>query len=159
ETALEKSEQILFDIANKKANRDFTSLGDILQEYLEQLSLAREGEGIKYGVPSGYADLDKITAGGFQRSDLIILAARPAMGKAQPLDAKILTEDGWKPMGELQFGDRLASVDGQPSRVAGIFPQGEKQVYRVMFSDGRSTECCDEHLWKVMYRDWEAPRV
>jgi replicative DNA helicase len=81
ETALEKSEQILFDIANKKANRDFTALSDILQEYLEQLSLAREGEGIKYGVPSGYADLDKITAGGFQRSDLVILAARPSMGK------------------------------------------------------------------------------
>ena len=81
ETALEKSEQILFDIANKKANRDFAALGDILQEYLEQLSLAREGEGIKYGVPSGYADLDKLTAGGFQRYDLVILAARPSMGK------------------------------------------------------------------------------
>ena len=81
ETALEKSEQILFDIANKKANRDFTALSDILRDYLEQLSLLREGEGIKYGVPSGYADLDKLTAGGFQRSDLIILAARPSMGK------------------------------------------------------------------------------
>jgi replicative DNA helicase len=81
ETALEKSEQILFDISSKKANRDFAVLGDILQEYLEQLGQLREGEGVKYGVPSGYADLDKITAGGFQRSDLIILAARPAMGK------------------------------------------------------------------------------
>jgi replicative DNA helicase len=81
ETALEKSEQILFDVANKKANRDFAVLSDILRDYLEQLSLLREGEGIKYGVPSGYADLDKVTAGGFQRSDLIILAARPAMGK------------------------------------------------------------------------------
>jgi replicative DNA helicase len=81
ETALEKSEQMLFDIANRRANSDFASLSDILREYLEQLSLAREGEGIKYGVPTGYADLDKLTAGGFQRSDLIILAARPAMGK------------------------------------------------------------------------------
>jgi replicative DNA helicase len=81
ETALEKSEQILFDIANKKANRDFASLSDILRDYLEQLSLLREGEGIKYGVPSGFADLDKLTAGGFQRSDLVILAARPSMGK------------------------------------------------------------------------------
>jgi len=81
ETALEKSEQILFEIASKKANRDFAPLADILRDYLEQLSLLREGEDIKYGVPSGYADLDKLTAGGFQRSDLIILAARPAMGK------------------------------------------------------------------------------
>jgi replicative DNA helicase len=81
ETALEKSEQILFEIASKKANRDFAPLSDILREYLEQLALLREGEGIKYGVPSGFADLDKLTAGGFQRSDLIILAARPSMGK------------------------------------------------------------------------------
>jgi len=159
ETALEKSEQILFEIASKKANRDFAPLSEILRDYLEQLSLLREGEGIKYGVPSGYADLDKLTAGGFQRSDLVILAARPSMGKAQPLDAQVLTEDGWKAMGDLQFGDRLASVDGQPSRVTGIFPQGLKQTYRVTFSDGRSTECCDEHLWKVMYRDWPAPKV
>ena len=81
ETALEKSEQILFDISNKRANSDFSSLSEILREYLEQLSLLREGEGIRYGVPSGFADLDKITSGGFQRSDLIILAARPSMGK------------------------------------------------------------------------------
>jgi replicative DNA helicase len=159
ETALEKSEQILFDVSNKRANRDFASLSDILRDYLEQLSLLNEGEGIKYGVPSGFVDLDKITAGGFQRSDLIILAARPAMGKAQPLDAQILTLDGWRRMGDLHLGDELASVDGRPSRVVGIFPQGERQVSRVTFSDGRSTECCDEHLWKVMYRDWPAPRV
>ncbi|MGE3272569.1 MAG: DnaB-like helicase C-terminal domain-containing protein, partial [Chloroflexota bacterium] len=159
ETALEKSEQILFDVSNKRANSDFAPLSDILRDYLEQLSLLREGEGIKYGVPSGFADLDKMTAGGFQRSDLIILAARPSMGKAQPLDAQVLTDDGWRRMGDLSLGDRLASVDGEPSRVTGIFPQGERQVYRVTFSDGRSTECCDEHLWKVMYRDWPAPRV
>jgi len=81
ETALEKSEQILFDVANRKANSDFASLSDVLREYLDQLALLREGEGIRYGVPSGFADLDKMTAGGFQRSDLIILAARPSMGK------------------------------------------------------------------------------
>jgi replicative DNA helicase len=81
ETALEKSEQILFDVSSKRANRDFAPLSDILREYLEQLSLQDQGEGIKYGVPSGFVDLDKITAGGFQRSDLIILAARPSMGK------------------------------------------------------------------------------
>ena len=45
ETALEKSEQILFEIASKKANRDFAPLSDILRDYLEQLSLLREGEG------------------------------------------------------------------------------------------------------------------
>ncbi len=81
EVALEKSEQILFDVANKRANRDFQPLSEILREYLDQLALLREGEQIRYGVPTGFIDLDKITAGGFQRSDLVILAARPSMGK------------------------------------------------------------------------------
>ncbi|MCC6174320.1 MAG: replicative DNA helicase [Chloroflexi bacterium] len=81
EAALEKSEQILFDAVNRRTDRDFSALGDILRDYLDQLALQREGEGIRYGVPSGFIDLDKITAGGFQRSDLVILAARPSMGK------------------------------------------------------------------------------
>jgi len=81
EVALEKSEQILIDVANKQAHRSFQPLSEVLQEYLDQLALLQEGEQIRYGVPSGFADLDKITAGGFQRSDLVILAARPSMGK------------------------------------------------------------------------------
>jgi replicative DNA helicase len=81
EVALEKSEQILIDVANKRANQSFQPLSEILREYLDQLALLREGEQIRYGVPSGFVDLDKLTAGGFQRSDLIILAARPSMGK------------------------------------------------------------------------------
>ena len=81
EEALEKCEQLLFDVANKKATRDFASLSDILRQYLEELALVREGEAMTYGVPTGFVDLDKITVGGFQRSDLVILAARPSMGK------------------------------------------------------------------------------
>ncbi len=79
--ALEKCEQLLFDVANKKATRDFESLSDILRAYLDELALVREGEGMTYGVPTGFQDLDKITVGGLQRSDLVILAARPSMGK------------------------------------------------------------------------------
>jgi replicative DNA helicase len=62
-------------------------------------------------------------------------------------------------MGALEIGSALASVDGAPSIVTGIFPQGVRQVYRIAFSDGRSTECCAEHLWRIYYRDWAAPRV
>src|SRR5262249_23393497 len=90
---------------------------------------------------------------------LVIIAARPSMGKAQPLDARVLTEKGWKTMGDLEVGDDLASIDGRPSTVIGVYPQGAKQIYKVTFSDGRATECCGEHLWRVHYRSWPAPRV
>ncbi|HOV58495.1 MAG TPA: LAGLIDADG family homing endonuclease, partial [Rhodanobacteraceae bacterium] len=68
-------------------------------------------------------------------------------GKAQPLDAKILTPKGWKRMGDIQPGDMVVSVDGTPTLVEAVFPQGEKEIFRVTFSDGSSTECCEEHLW------------
>lgn len=69
---------------------------------------------------------------------------------AQPLDAKILTPAGWKPMGELSIGDRVVGSDGKPKNIVGVFPQGSKEVYRVRFNDGVSTECCADHLWSVI---------
>jgi len=75
------------------------------------------------------------------------LAHAVGAGKAQPLDAKVLTPTGWRRMGELCIGDRVVAGDGTATTVVGVFPQGEKDIYRVTFSDGSSTECCDEHLW------------
>jgi replicative DNA helicase len=97
--------------------------------------------------------------GGVQPGDVISLVGRPAQGKAQPLSAKVLTNTGFTTMGELKIGDSLASVDGAPSMVSGVFPQGVKPVYRIEFTDGRSTEASDEHLWEVFYREWETPKV
>lgn len=69
-------------------------------------------------------------------------------GKAQPLDAKVLTPTGYRLMGELEVGDLVIGSDGFPTKITGVFPQGPKKVYRVETTDG-STECCDEHLWTV----------
>jgi superfamily II DNA or RNA helicase len=77
------------------------------------------------------------------------LADDMGLGKAQPLDAKILTPTGWKRMGDIQVGDRVIGSDGKPTRVIGVYPQGKREVFRVTFSDGSATECCDEHLWYV----------
>src|SRR3990167_4986611 len=81
-----------------------------------------------------------------------------SQGKAQPLDAKVLTPNGWKLMGEISIGDKVIGDDGNQTNVVGVYPQGDKDVYRVTFSDGSSTECCDEHLWMTQtqqHRDYE----
>lgn len=77
------------------------------------------------------------------------LADDMGLGKAQPLDAKVLTPTGWVRMGDIQVGDWVVNSQGGPSQVIGVFPQGEKEVFRVGFSDGAATKCCDEHLWAV----------
>jgi replicative DNA helicase len=80
DTTLEKAEQLLLQVSSKRVTKDFASLADVLKEYLEQLEQLQHGDRTRYGIPTGYIDLDKLT-GGLQRSDLVILAARPSMGK------------------------------------------------------------------------------
>lgn len=78
-----------------------------------------------------------------------LFAHEVGTGKAQPLTARILTPNGWKLMGDIQVGDEVISVDGRPTKVIGVYPQGERLVYRVQADDGAETESCDEHLWSV----------
>ena len=157
---LDYAEQTIFGIAEQeaKSSKSYRSIKDLLVHALNRVDELFRLDNPITGVPTGFDDLDKLTAG-LQPADLIIIAGRPSMGKAQPLDAKIRTLDGWKTMGEIKTGDRLASVDGRPSRVSGIYPQGVKEIYRITFSDGRNTEVCEEHLWRVYYRSWKEPRV
>ena len=78
-----------------------------------------------------------------------LLADDMGLGKAGPLDSPVLTPTGWKLMGDIVVGDEVVNAQGGASRVTGVFPQGEKDIYRVVFSDGTSLECCEEHLWYV----------
>jgi len=50
-------------------------------------------------------------------------------------------------MGDIEVGDRVISVDGNATIVTGIFPQGEKDIWELTFSDGVKVECCSDHLW------------
>lgn len=80
---------------------------------------------------------------------LVTLVGLAGSGKAQPLDAKILTPNGWTTMGNIKVGDFVIGQNGKPTKVNGVFPQGEKDIYKVTMNDGASTECCEEHLWTV----------
>jgi replicative DNA helicase len=78
--ALDKAEQLIFNISQRHARGDFALLRDILTAYMNKLDQLHERRGTIVGVPTGFTDLDHLT-GGLQKSDLIILAARPAIGK------------------------------------------------------------------------------
>lgn len=77
---LDNSEQVLFSVSQKFAVDKFIPIKDILSETFERINELHENKGQLRGVPSGFKDLDNLLAG-FQRSDLIIVAARPSMGK------------------------------------------------------------------------------
>ncbi len=77
---VDRAEQLIFAIAEQGLQRDIRSIGEVLEEVIERLDFLRQRRGQIYGVPTGYKLLDEIL-GGMQRSDLLILAGRPSMGK------------------------------------------------------------------------------
>ena len=106
-------------------------------------------KGIDISIKTGLSELNKEFNGGFRSPDLIRIGGRPSMGKALPMDAKILTVDGFALNKDLKIGDKIASIDGKESFVTGIYPQGIVETYEIEFSDGRTIECCKDHLWEV----------
>jgi phosphate starvation-inducible PhoH-like protein len=70
-------------------------------------------------------------------------------GRAQPLFTKVLTPNGFRPIGDLRVGDFVIGSDGRPTEVLGVYPQGFKEIYRVHAQDGSSTLASGDHLWSV----------
>ena len=73
------------------------------------------------------------------------------LGKAQPMNALILTEDGYCKNKDLKIGDKVYGKDGLLHAILDISYQGVRPQYKVTFKDGTSTECSDNHLWSVGY--------
>lgn len=77
---LDRAEQNLFAVSENNFRREYDTMQSLVREAIKDIEASREHEGNLRGIPSGFTDLDRITAG-WQKSDLVILAARPGMGK------------------------------------------------------------------------------
>jgi replicative DNA helicase len=78
---VDRAEQILFDLSQEKATSEFSHIEMLLKDSFERITQLYESGADVTGVPSGFRDLDRITSG-FQEGNLIVLAARPSMGKS-----------------------------------------------------------------------------
>ena len=79
-TVLDHAEQVIFDIAKRNQTRDFSNIQEVLEQDIKIIRETEKNGGKLPGIPSGFVDLDRKTSG-FQDSDLIIIGARPSMGK------------------------------------------------------------------------------
>lgn len=80
DSALDRANQILFSVAKRRVTRGFVSLAEALKDYFDQIDYLHQHKGEIVGVPSGFVELDKLTRG-FHKSDLVIIAGRPSVGK------------------------------------------------------------------------------
>ncbi|MGN6033142.1 MAG: replicative DNA helicase [Thermomicrobiales bacterium] len=80
EEALDQAQRQILEVSQQRQTKDFQSIADVLDRFFDQIEYLQQHRGEVVGVPTGFTDLDQLL-GGLQRSDLLILAARPSMGK------------------------------------------------------------------------------
>jgi len=81
DVVVDRAEQILFDVSQRRVSRSLVPIKRLLTQYYDRIEYLQQHPGEMVGLPTGFIDLDKLL-GGLQRSDLIIVAGRPGMGKS-----------------------------------------------------------------------------
>ena len=127
-TILDEAEQSIFNLTQQKDNKLFQHIQPILTQAIQNLEKMQSKKGSVVGIPSGIIDLDNVTAG-FRKSDLIVIAGRPSMGKTAlalsiarnaALESKVPTAIFSLEMSSDQLAQRLLSsearIDGQKAR-------------------------------------------
>jgi replicative DNA helicase len=158
-TVVDQAESMMFEVAQRRVADTMAPIRDLLSQSLDRLeALYDRGEAIT-GVPTGFTDLDDRLSG-LQPNALLIIGARPAMGKALALDTSIPTPEGWKEMGDLTVGDHVFDESGQPCRVTYTSPIfTDRTCYDVTFDDGFRIVADAEHVWALYdYRSWRRLR-
>ena len=82
----------------------------------------------------------------------VLMAGPPGSGKSTSANSLVPTPSGWKRAGQIRVNDMIFDRNGSPTRVLGVFPQGQLEVYRVTLRDGRTVDCSLDHIWHVGYK-------
>jgi replicative DNA helicase len=147
ESAVDRAESLVYQVAQGRVTEDYHSLRDVLTGTLEAIERLHEDHREITGVPTGFADLDRLTSG-LQPANLVIVAARPAVGKALAVDTPLPTPTGWTTMGDVAVGDQLIGADGRPTTVvAATEVLHGRPCYEVEFSDRTVIVADAQHQW------------
>nr|WP_279671487.1 replicative DNA helicase [Flexivirga meconopsidis] len=137
----------VFGVTAGKESEDYVRLGEVISETADEIDAASSSNGEMTGVPTGFTDLDTLT-NGLHPGQMIVVAARPAVGKALALDTPLPTPTGWTTMGEVRVGDQLLDAEGRPTTVvAATDVMEQRPCYEVEFTDGTVIVADEQHQW------------
>ena len=137
----------VYAVTDRQARDDYRPLSEVMQDTVTELEeMESRPEGLN-GVPTGFRELDALT-NGLHPGQMIVIAARPAVGKALSLDTPLPTPTGWTTMGEVRVGDQLLAADGTPTTVVAATEvmQG-RPCFEVRFDDGTAVVTDAQHEW------------
>lgn len=144
---VDRAQAEIYDVTERRASEDFVALEDLLQPTMDEIDAIASQGGISRGVPTGFTEFDEIT-NGLHPGQMIIIAARPGVGKALALDTPLPTPNGWTTMGDVAVGDHLIGADGEPTRVvAATDVMLGRPCFEVEFSDRTVIVADAQHQW------------
>ncbi|MFR9771114.1 replicative DNA helicase [Nocardia sp. SC052] len=144
---VDRAQAEVYEVTERRTSEDFLPLEELLQPTMDEIDSIASRGGISLGVPTGFTELDEIT-NGLHPGQMIIVAARPGVGKALALDTPLPTPTGWTTMGEVHVGDELLDAKGRPTRVvAATEVLSGRPCYEVEFSDGSVLVADEQHQW------------
>jgi replicative DNA helicase len=149
---VDRAQAEVYAVTERRASEDYHSLSEIMPGALDEIEAIGSRNGVLTGVPTGFADLDALT-NGLHPSQMVVIAARPAMGKALALDTPLPTPAGWTTMGKVRAGDQLIGTNGHPTLVvAATEVLHGRPCYEVEFDDGTVIIADAEHEWRTSTR-------
>ena len=149
---VDQAQAEVYGVTDRRVSEDFLPLSEIMPGALDEIEAIGSRGGGMTGVPTGFADLDALT-NGLHPGQMVVIAARPALGKALALDTPLPTPAGWTTMGDVQVGDLLFGADGKPTRVvAATGVMHERPCFEVEFDDGSVIVADAGHQWRTTTR-------
>jgi replicative DNA helicase len=144
---VDRAQAEVYAVTDRRTSEDYHSLSEIMPGALDEIEAIGSRGGVLTGVPTGFSDLDALT-NGLHPGQMIVIAARPAVGKALALDTPLPTPMGWTTMGEVGIGDQLLMADGKPTSVlAATEVMHGHPCYAVKFDDGDVIVADENHQW------------
>ncbi|SDI58485.1 replicative DNA helicase [Actinokineospora alba] len=149
---VDRAQASIYEVTERSMSEDYVALEELLQPTMDEIDAIASRGGNSLGIPTGFADLDEVT-NGLHPGQMIIVAARPGVGKALALDTPLPTPTGWTTMGEVKVGDELIDADGKATRVVGATDvMVGRPCFEVEFSDGTVIVADAEHEWLTSTR-------
>jgi replicative DNA helicase len=144
---VDRAQAAVYEVTERRMSEDYIALEELLQPTMDEIDAIASRGGASAGVPTGFADLDAVT-NGLHPGQMVIIAARPGIGKALALDTPLPTPSGWTTMGAVAIGDQLLGADGRPTTVlAATDVLRGRPCYEVEFSDGTVILADGNHRW------------
>lgn len=142
---LDEAERKIFEITESHLQKSFQGMDRAVRDALEYIEAIHSQKDRKFSVPSGFYELDEIL-GGFQKSDLVIVAARPSMGKCLGKGTKVLMYDGsLKVVEDVVVGDLLMGNDSTPRKIISL-ARGREMMYWIKQKHGIDYRVNESHI-------------